>query len=103
MRRLDEYFSKLDPTLAEHLAKRRRKVIYHISALKKKAYAAELRRDADASRRTAALADELFPRNGLQERTLGVISFLNWFGPAFLDDVYTAIDLESRGHRVVFL
>ena len=39
----------------------------------------------------------------LQERVLNVHSFLNKYGPHFVDWIYNAIDLDDKGHRVIRL
>ena len=101
LNRLDQSLSHLDPTLAANLATRRRKIVYHIAALKKKAMLARGRKDDDLERRLNALFAELLPRGALQERTVNVFTYLNKFGPGFIDTVYASIDLESRGHRLI--
>lgn len=101
--RLDRELSSLDPTLAKNLATRRRKIVYHIGALRKKARSAQLRAHGDAERRINAMMTTLYPKGGLQERTVNVNSFLARFGDAFIDAIFESIDLRDRGHRVVFL
>jgi bacillithiol biosynthesis cysteine-adding enzyme BshC len=101
--RLDRELSSLDPTLAKNLATRRRKIVYHIGALRKKARSAQLRSHGDAERRINAMMTALYPNGGLQERSVNVNSFLARFGDAFVDIIFDSIDLNDRGHRVVFL
>jgi len=103
LRKLDEYFAAVDPTLAVNLATRRRKILYHIAALRKKAYQAEIRRNADADRRLRRVFDELYPGGALQERTLNIVGLLDRYGIDVIDWLYSAIDLEDKGHRVVYL
>lgn len=103
LRKLDEYFTAVDPTLAVNLATRRRKILYHIAALRKKAYHAEIRRNADADRRLRRVFDELYPSGALQERTLNVVGLIDRYGIDVIDWIYSAIDLEDKGHRVVYL
>jgi bacillithiol biosynthesis cysteine-adding enzyme BshC len=102
LNRLDRELSKIDPTLAESLAKRRRKIIYHIGALYKKYGNTRLRKDEVANRRLNALFISLFPHRGLQERTLNFAAFANRFGMQFLDWMYDATDVENKDHRVVY-
>ncbi len=75
--RLDHELSTLDPTLAKNLATRRRKIVYHIAAVRKKARSAQLRHHEDAERRVNALMTALYPNGGLQERTVNVNSFFS--------------------------
>ena len=93
----------IDATVAANFAKRRRKMIYHIGATLKKALLAQIRNDEVASRQLASLFTSLLPNGGLQERSLNVFTFLNKFGPNFIDWLYEAIDLEDKNHRIVDL
>lgn len=103
LRRLDEYFAAVDPTLAANLATRRRKILYHIAALRKKAYQSEIRRNSDADRRLQRVFDELYPGGALQERTLNITGLIDRYGVDVIDWIYAAIDLDDRGHRVIYL
>jgi bacillithiol biosynthesis cysteine-adding enzyme BshC len=103
LNRLDETLSGLDPTLASNLATRRRKIIYHIGALRKKFYYSQARRDEVVHRRIETLFTALLPNKNLQERAVNITAFLNLYGPYFIDWVYDAIDLDDRGHRLIYL
>jgi bacillithiol synthase len=102
LNRLDRHLSPIDPTLAESLAKRRRKIIYHIGALRTKFERARIEKDEIANRRLHALFTSLFPNDGLQERTLNFASFANHYGVQFVDWIYESIDVDSKDHRVVY-
>ena len=100
--RLDRHLDDLDrPSL--RLATRRRKIAYHLSALRKKALLAKLRKDETASRQIAEMFEMLLPKGGLQERLLNVVYFLNKYGPNFIDWMYAATDVANRSHRIVEL
>lgn len=101
LNRLDRELSKLDPTLAENLARRRRKIIYHIGAMRNKFHHSEVRRDETLRRQIESLFTALLPHKHLQERTLNIAYFVNRYGPDFVDWVYRAIDLDDKGHRIV--
>lgn len=101
--RLDQHFSQLDPTLAATLAKRRRKILYHIAALRDKFYRTRIKKDEEANRRLRTALASLLPEGRLQERSLNVSMFLNRYGSYFIDWMYDAVDLDDRGHRVVYL
>ncbi|HEY2866057.1 MAG TPA: bacillithiol biosynthesis cysteine-adding enzyme BshC [Pyrinomonadaceae bacterium] len=103
LNRLDRELSELDPTLAENLANRRRKIVYHLGAIRGKAQRASLRKDEMVNRQIISLFNELLPRGGMQERTLNVSYFLDQYGPRFIDWIYHAIDLDDNGHRVLYL
>lgn len=99
---LDQDLVKIDPTLAANLATRRRKILYHLSALQKKFHRVQIERDEVVNRQLRSLFASLWP-NGLQERTLNVGSFTSRYGPYFIDWLYDSIDLEERGHRLLYL
>lgn len=101
LNRLDQQLSPIDPTLVENLAKRRRKILYHIEALRRKTLAAVTRNDETFRRRLDGLFASVLPNGALQERTLNVFSFIDRFGPNFVDWIYDAIDLDDRGHRII--
>lgn len=101
--RLDQHLAEIDPSVAANFAKRRRKMIYHIAAIRKKAVLAQLRKDEVASRQIESLFTSLVPNGELQERTLNVFTFLNRFGPAFIEWLYQSIDLEDKEHRIIDL
>lgn len=103
LHRLDARLSEIDPTLAENLAKRRRKILYHIAALRNKFHRAEIRRDATIRNQIEAMFAALLPKGILQERVLSIIPFYNKYGPHFVDWIYESIDLDDKGHRVVYL
>jgi bacillithiol biosynthesis cysteine-adding enzyme BshC len=103
LNRLDQDLSKIDSTLASNLATRRRKILYHITALQKKFHRVQIERDEMLDRQLRSLFRSLLPDGHLQERKLNVATFTSRYGPYFIDWVYDSIDLEERGHRLLFL
>ena len=103
LNRLDNELSQVDLTLANNLVTRQRKILYHIAALRQKAYDAQMRRDDTLDRRIDAIFESLLPKGQLQERTLNIATFLNNYGPYFVQWMYAAIDLEDPSHRIVYL
>ncbi|MEO8648341.1 MAG: bacillithiol biosynthesis cysteine-adding enzyme BshC [Acidobacteriota bacterium] len=103
LNQLDQHLSSLDPTLAANLATRRRKIIYHIGALKKKFHAVSMKKNEIADRRIDALFTSLLPNGALQERTLNVVEYIDRYGPGFVDWIYDSIDLNDKGHRTLTL
>ncbi len=100
---LDEELSRIDPTLAANLATRRRKIVYHLEALRKKFHRIQLERDEIADRRLRMLFRSLLPDGHLQERKLNVGSFLISYGPQLIDWIHGSVDLDERGHRLLYL
>ncbi|MEP6848000.1 MAG: bacillithiol biosynthesis cysteine-adding enzyme BshC, partial [Acidobacteriota bacterium] len=78
--RLDHELSKLDVTLVENLVKRRRKINYHIGALRHKFHLAQMRKNETVRRQITALFAALLPHGSLQERTLNVTYFMDRYG-----------------------
>jgi bacillithiol synthase len=103
LNRLDQNLSQIEPTLAENLAKRRRKIIYHIGAMRNKFHHAQIRKDETLQRQIETMFTALLPHKHLQERTLNITYFLNRYGFNFVDWIYQAIDLDDKGHRVIYL
>ncbi len=101
LNRIDQRLAMIDPTLLDNLAKRRRKMIYHIGAIRKKTLMALARKNGDAERQISNLFSAIMPNGHLQERSLNVFSFINRYGPNFTDWIYDAIDLKDKRHRIL--
>ncbi len=103
LNRLDQELSRIDPTLAANLATRRRKILYHIEALRKKFHRVQIQRDENLNRRLLSLFSSLWPEGQLQERVLNVETFASRYGLHFIDWLYDSVDLDDRRHRVLYL
>lgn len=103
LNRLDQNLSHIDGSLADTLAKRRRKIIYHVGSMRHKFHNVQVRKDDVIRRQLDAMFTSLLPNKYLQERTLNVSYFVNRYGLNFIDWVYESIDLEDKSHRVVYL
>lgn len=103
LHRLDENLSQIDATLAENLAKRRKKILYHIAALRNKFRRVQVRKDDTINQQISAMFASLMPNGHLQERSLNVGCFINRYGVNFVDWIYQALDLDDRGHRIIYL
>ena len=101
--RLERDLIKLEPTLAENLTNRKRKILYHISNLRRKFQHAQIQKDQAVQKQIATLFASLTPHKSLQERTLNVITYLNLYGLNMIDWVYDAIDLDDKKHRILYL
>ncbi len=100
---LDVNLEKIEPSLADSLANRRRKIIYHIANIRNKFHHAQIKKDETINRRVETAFESLLPNKHLQERTLNVLIFLNLYGTYFIDWIYDAIDLDDKGHRIIYL
>lgn len=103
LNRLDRHLLESEPTLVDNLANRRRKILWHIGALRKKYHRAEIFKHEVAKRRIETLYTTLLPQNALQERTLNVTTYLNLYGEHFIEWVYNAIDSDEKGHQILYL
>ena len=101
MDRIVSALERIDPTLVRNASQRRLKMLYHVSAIRKKTLRALARKTDHAEDRIAQLFDSLMPNGGLQERSINVFSFINTYGPDFLRSVYDAIDLNDKRHRIL--
>lgn len=103
LHQLDEGLSASDATLAANLATRRRKILYHIATLRRKAMMSEMNKDETLRRQLDDLFDSLLPKGGLQERSLNVFTFINKHGFDFIDLLYNSVDLNDNNHRIIYL
>ena len=101
--RLDQNLIEVDTTLAENLDNRRKKILYHINAMKRKFHFAQINKDETAKKQMESLFASLLPRKSLQERTLNISVILNKYGNYAIDWIYDSIDLDDKGHRIIYL
>ena len=83
--------------------KGRRKINYQIDGLRTRFNRAQVARDEAVHRQLAHAFDLLYPQKTLQERKVGVVSFIARHGHYFVDWVFDAIDLATKEHEVVYL
>ena len=103
LNRLDQNLSQIEPTLAESLANRRQKIVYHLSNLRTKFHNSQMRKDKVISRQIETALNSLVPHKHLQERTINATSFINRHGLYLIDWIYQAIDLDDKEHRIIYL
>lgn len=101
--RLETGLAKSDKTLVDNLEMRRRKILYHISALRQKYHKAEFRKDETIKRQIESAFTALVPHKHLQERTLNITTYLNLYGLYLIDWIYDSIDLDDKAHRLIYL
>jgi bacillithiol biosynthesis cysteine-adding enzyme BshC len=100
---LDKILISTAPTLSDNLAMRRRKILYHIGALRQKFHRAEIERHEAANRRLANAFAAIFPRGNLQERTINVTSPLARHGTNLIQRLYETADAENTAHKIIFI
>jgi len=105
-RELDELREKLnsvDPTLAAALETGRRKITYQVEGLRTRFHRAQLARDEAAQRQLERAFDQLCPHKELQERHINITSLLARHGRYVVDWIYSAVNLGSDEHQIVYL
>jgi len=103
MQRVVEALRALDPTLAGAAKTTVGKMEHDLRALEGKVIHAAKRRDETLRRQFLRAQAQIFPNGQLQERTLGVVFFLNRYGPALVDRLLEELPLEMGQHWVLTL
>ena len=98
MQRVAEALPALDPTLAGAAKTTVGKMEHDLHALEGKVIHAAKRRDETLRRQFLRAQAQIFPSGHLQERTLGVVFFLNRYGPALVDRLIEDLPLEMGRH-----
>jgi bacillithiol synthase len=105
-RELDELKAQLtaiDATLADALETGRRKINYQLEGLRTRFHRAQMSRDEAAHRQLQRALDQLYPQKDLQERHINITSLLARHGRYVVDWIFSAINLESTEHQIVYL
>jgi uncharacterized protein YllA (UPF0747 family) len=100
---LGETLRAFDPTLADALSHGSEKIGHQLSGLRSRFHRAQMARDRAANRQLERAAALLYPERALQERHLNVTSLLARHGPYCLDWIFSAIDIGSVDHQIVYL
>jgi bacillithiol biosynthesis cysteine-adding enzyme BshC len=103
LQKLEQSLSTIDQTLAENSTRRREKIVYHLKAMRKKFHHAQVRKDETVKRQIETAFASLMPHKHLQERTLNIATVLNKYGTYAIDWIYESIDLDDKGHRIIYL
>ncbi len=103
MDRLERSLLGVDQTLAKSVARRRRKVMYHIAALRKKFHRAQMQKDETARHRLETAFQSLYPLKGLQERSLDIVSLMARHGRELTERLYENAEIEGKRHQIIYL
>lgn len=101
--RLKGELAQSDPTLAESLDRRKKKMLWHLTHLRKKFLVSEAVKDDVAETRLRYLFASLLPGDALQERSLNILHFLSRYGRETVRWVFEAASPDQRDHRVLKL
>ena len=100
---LRQPISKLDQTLLGALNTVTEKILYQLNGLRAKAGRAEGFRSGVLNTHENEIANFLLPNNGLQERSLSILTFLASEGPELLDLLDQQIKIGSGEHCIAQL
>lgn len=100
---LREKLKTLDPTLADALETGRRKINYQLDGLRNRFHRAQMSRDETAQRQLERAFEQLYPHKELQERHINVTSLLSRHGRYVIDWIFSAVNIGSDEHQVVYL
>ncbi len=101
MERLIEAMPAVDPTLAGAARTTLGRMEGDLRSLHNKMIQAAKRRDETLRRQCARAQSQVFPLGHAQERTLGVVYFLDRYGPALVDKMLAELPLELGQHWVI--
>ena len=92
-----------DPTLRSATAATRGRALHPVVGLHEKALRALKKRDQGRADRLRRARDVLLPGGSLQERGIGLISFVARHGLAVVPGLAERLQPFARGHQVVWL
>jgi bacillithiol biosynthesis cysteine-adding enzyme BshC len=101
LQRVMDALPALDPTLAGAAKTTVGKMEHDLRALQSKVIQSAKRRDETLRRQFTRAQSQIFPLGHPQERTLGVVFFLNRYGPALVDRLLEDLPLELGRHWVL--
>ena len=103
MARVVDALPSLDPTLAGAAKTTLGKMEHELRSLHSKVIHAAKKRDETLRRQFTRAQAQAFPQGHPQERTLGVIYFLNKYGPGLVDLLLEELQLDPGQHWLVTL
>ncbi len=101
MARVIEALPAVDPTLAGAARSTQSKMEHELKGLRGKMIQAAKRRDETLRRQFTRTQAQVFPLGHLQERTLGIVYFLNRYGPGSIDRLLAELPLELGRHWIL--
>ncbi len=103
MKRVIDALPALDPTLAGAAKTTLGKMQHELRSLHNKVIHAAKKRDETLRRQFMRAQAQAFPHGQPQERVLGVVYFLDKYGPALVDLLITELPLDMGKHWVIAL
>ncbi|HVP89893.1 MAG TPA: bacillithiol biosynthesis cysteine-adding enzyme BshC [Terriglobales bacterium] len=100
---LKSEIAAFDPGLAESVDLAKGKMNQQLNFLEKKARQAATKRNDIAVRQLHKAVDNLFPNQHFQERVFNIVPYLIKYGPALMDQLDQAIDIDIVDHQFLAL
>ncbi|MBA2261007.1 MAG: bacillithiol biosynthesis BshC, partial [Acidobacteria bacterium] len=101
MERVIEVMPDVDSTLAGAAKTTLGRMEHDLKGLRSKMIQSAKRRDETLRRQFARAQAQIFPQGHPQERTLGVVFFLNLYGPALVERLIEELPLQLGKHWVI--
>jgi len=101
LEKLGRELHAFDASLERAFQTSRRKILYQVSKIERKAAREALRRDERAGRDAAWLFNQLYPHRRLQERFYSILPFLARHGLDLIERLYQAVPPDCRHHQVL--
>ena len=79
----------------------RGKMVQQLRFLEKKIVQAAKKRNDIAVGQIRKAGDHLYPQGHLQERVFNIVPYLLKYGPAFMDKLDSAIELDENDHQIL--
>jgi bacillithiol biosynthesis cysteine-adding enzyme BshC len=101
MQRVVDVIPAIDPTLAGAARTTLGKMEHELKGLKGKMIQAAKRRDDTLRRQFVRAQAQTFPHGAPQERVLGIVHFLNLYGPALVERLLEELPLDPGQHWIL--
>lgn len=92
-----------DPGLKKTAEQTRGKIDFLLKGFESKVFAAHKKKSQQTRERIYRIANALYPRRGLQERTLNMSYFLSRYGNGIIRYLYDRMNSEETAHQLISL
>lgn len=99
--KLTEEIIHIDKSLLNTIDKNKERTLNNIQQLRSKVEKAAERRYEDSLRQIDKARTLIYPNNNLQERELNIIYFLNKYGPEFIKEIYSQLNIHKLEHTII--
>ena len=79
------------------------KIDYLLTGFENKLFAAHKKKSQQLRDRVYRVANAMYPRHGLQERTVNICSFVARYGPGVVAYIFDRMNCEETAHQLISL